>query len=125
MNTRVPNNLLEGSLLKSLLTLAVPIVVANMLQSGYQIIDAFWVGRLGGAAVAAVSISFMRLQATVESGAAYGLMLKDHNQTFPFHFDGAADDPVFYAALKAITSGKHVESPSNETLSDLQLFSAT
>ena len=24
----------------------------------YQIIDAFWVGRLGGAAVAAVSVSF-------------------------------------------------------------------
>jgi CubicO group peptidase (beta-lactamase class C family) len=46
------------------------------------------------------------LRATVESGAGYGLMLKDHNQTFPFHFDGAADDEVFYAALNAITSGK-------------------
>lgn len=40
------------------MTLAVPIVAANVLQSGYQIIDAFWVGRLGGAAVAAVSVSF-------------------------------------------------------------------
>lgn len=50
------------------------------------------------------------LTATVESGAAYGLMLKDHNQTFPFHFDGAADDPVFYAALEAITSDQP-ESP--------------
>ena len=28
-----------------------------MLQSAYQLIDAFWVGRLGGAAVAAVSVS--------------------------------------------------------------------
>jgi len=46
------------------------------------------------------------MQATVQSGAAYGLMLKDHNQTFPFHFDGVQDDAVFYAALKAITSGK-------------------
>jgi Na+-driven multidrug efflux pump len=36
----------------------VPIVAANILQSAYQIIDAFWVGRLGGAAVAAVSLSF-------------------------------------------------------------------
>ncbi len=33
-------------------------------------------------------------------------MLKDHNQTFPFHFDGAKDDAVFYAALQAITSGE-------------------
>lgn len=39
------------------------------------------------------------LRATVENGASYGLMLKDHNQTFPFRFDGAADDPVYYAAL--------------------------
>ena len=52
------NKLLEGPILRSLLTLAVPIVAANILQSAYQIIDAFWVGRLGGAAVAAVSISF-------------------------------------------------------------------
>lgn len=52
------NKLLEGPILHSLLTLAIPIVAANVLQSGYQIIDAFWVGRLGGAAVAAVSLSF-------------------------------------------------------------------
>jgi len=54
-----PNNkLLEGPILRSLLALAVPIVAANVLQSAYQIIDAFWVGRLGGPAVAAVSVSF-------------------------------------------------------------------
>ncbi|HSI00303.1 MAG TPA: MATE family efflux transporter [Reyranella sp.] len=52
------NKLLEGPILRSLLALAVPIVTANVLQSAYQIIDAFWVGRLGGAAVAAVSVSF-------------------------------------------------------------------
>jgi putative MATE family efflux protein len=52
------NKLLEGPILRSLLTLAVPIVLANILQAGYQVIDAFWVGRLGGAAVAAVSVSF-------------------------------------------------------------------
>ena len=51
------NRLLEGPILRSLLTLAIPIVAANTLQSAYQIIDAFWVGRLGGAAVAAVSAS--------------------------------------------------------------------
>jgi putative MATE family efflux protein len=52
------NKLLEGPILRSLLTLAIPIVAANTLQSAYQLIDAFWVGRLGGAAVAAVSITF-------------------------------------------------------------------
>ena len=57
MNPRTAK-LLEGPILRSLLSLAVPIVGANLLQSAYQLTDAFWVGRLGGAAVAAVSVSF-------------------------------------------------------------------
>jgi CubicO group peptidase (beta-lactamase class C family) len=44
------------------------------------------------------------LQATVKAGAAYGLMLQQHNQRYPFHFDGAADDVAFYSALKKVTS---------------------
>ena len=50
------------------------------------------------------------LRATVESGAGYGLMLKDHNQTFPFHFDGAADDPLYYLALKTLATDPVTES---------------
>lgn len=46
------------------------------------------------------------MQASIAHGAGYGLMLKKHNQTFPFHFDGAADDPLYYAALKAATSAR-------------------
>ncbi|NTV22487.1 MAG: MATE family efflux transporter [Candidatus Yonathbacteria bacterium] len=52
------SKLLEGPIITSLLALAVPIVLANILQTAYQLTDAFWVGRLGGAAVAAVSVSF-------------------------------------------------------------------
>jgi len=52
------NNLTEGSILKSLITLSVPIILANVLQTAYQLTDTFWVGRLGINAVAAVSISF-------------------------------------------------------------------
>ncbi len=48
----------EGSVLKSLLALSVPIIFANILQTGYQLTDTFWVGRLGTVAIAAVSISF-------------------------------------------------------------------
>lgn len=51
------NSLLEGPILNSLLKLAVPIMVANILQAAYQLVDAFWVGRLGGVAVAAVAVS--------------------------------------------------------------------
>lgn len=32
--------------------------MANILQTGYQLTDAFWVGRLGASAVAAISVSF-------------------------------------------------------------------
>jgi putative MATE family efflux protein len=50
-------SLLEGPVFSSLVKLAVPIVLANILQAGYNLVDAFWVGRLGGNAVAAVSVS--------------------------------------------------------------------
>ena len=44
--------------MRALFSLAVPIVFANLLQTAYQLIDTFWVGRLGASAVAAVSLSF-------------------------------------------------------------------
>ncbi len=49
---------LEGPIARALVTLAIPIILTNILQTGYQLTDAFWVGRLGAAAVAAVSVSF-------------------------------------------------------------------
>ncbi|WP_096086151.1 MATE family efflux transporter [Agaribacterium haliotis] len=48
---------LNGSIGKALYSLALPIIAANILQSCYQFTDAFWVGRLGSSAVAAVSVS--------------------------------------------------------------------
>jgi MATE family, multidrug efflux pump len=56
--TRHAKRLTEGSILRSLVALSVPIVFANILQTAYQLVDTFWVGRLGGEAVAAVSVSF-------------------------------------------------------------------
>jgi putative MATE family efflux protein len=50
--------LLEGPIAPALIRLAIPIILGNALQTGYQLTDAFWVGRLGAAAVAAVAISF-------------------------------------------------------------------
>jgi putative MATE family efflux protein len=49
---------LEGKIGAALVRLAIPIILGNLLQTGYQLTDAFWVGRLGAAAVAAVSVSF-------------------------------------------------------------------
>ena len=57
-STTARPNLTQGSILKSLLTLALPIVFGNLLQTGYQLVDAYWVGRLGANAVAAVAVCF-------------------------------------------------------------------
>lgn len=48
----------KGPILKALIGLSLPIVFANVLQTAYQLVDTFWVGRLGAVAVAAVSLSF-------------------------------------------------------------------
>src|SRR3954465_14966341 len=66
-------SLLEGPIAKSLLKLAIPIALANVLQAAYQLIDAFWVGRLGGAAVAAVSVSTPVMFLTVGLGAGFAI----------------------------------------------------
>ncbi len=65
--------LTEGPILRSLLTLAVPLILANILQAAYQLIDAFWVGRLGGNAVAAVSVSFPVMFLSISLGLGFAV----------------------------------------------------
>ena len=54
----MPKDLTEGSIIKSLISLSIPLILMNILQTLYQITDAFWVGQLGTDAVAAVSLTF-------------------------------------------------------------------
>ena len=63
----------EGRIFTSLFSLAVPIILANVLQSAYQLIDTFWLGRLGANAVAAVSISFPLLFLVLSLGSGLTL----------------------------------------------------
>ena len=84
------NALLEGPILKSLLTLAVPVMLANILQSAYALIDAFWVGRLGGAAVAAVSLSFPVMFLMI----ALGMGLAMAGSTLTAQYRGAGNDSM-------------------------------
>lgn len=58
MSDSQKNHLTEGPVLKSIISLSVPIIIGNLLQTLYIITDTFWVGRLGASAVAAVSLSF-------------------------------------------------------------------
>ena len=40
------SDLTQGSVARSLVSLSIPIIFAQILQSAYQFTDAFWVGRL-------------------------------------------------------------------------------
>ncbi|NLA39314.1 MAG: MATE family efflux transporter [Methanomicrobiales archaeon] len=48
--------LTEGNLFRGLVTIAAPIVVGNVLQSGLELVDLFFVGRLGSEAIAGVAM---------------------------------------------------------------------
>ncbi|MGB3344403.1 MAG: MATE family efflux transporter [Aequorivita sp.] len=73
MATIKKNKYTEGKIITSLLNLALPIIFANILQSAYQLIDTFWLGRLGADAVAAVSLSFPLLFLVLSIGAGLTL----------------------------------------------------
>jgi MATE family, multidrug efflux pump len=64
---------LEGPIGAALIRLAIPIMLGNVLQTGYQLTDAFWVGRLGAAAVAAVSVSFPVTFVVIALGAGLAI----------------------------------------------------
>lgn len=47
-------NMTEGSIAKSLLKMALPVMGTSFLQMAYNLIDMFWIGKMGSNAVAAV-----------------------------------------------------------------------
>ncbi len=65
--------LTEGSIIKSIIFITIPILIGNLLQVAFQITDTFWVGRLGEEAVAAVSISFPILFLVMAISGGIGL----------------------------------------------------
>lgn len=84
------NKFTEGKILNSLTSLALPIIFANILQTTYQLIDTFWLGRLGANAVAAVSLSFPVLFLVLSLGS--GLTLA--GTVMVSQFKGAEDQKM-------------------------------
>ena len=54
----VANILQEGNTMKALTKLGIPIVIAMLVMAIYNVVDTFWVARLGTLPVAAVSVVF-------------------------------------------------------------------
>ena len=51
-------DLTEGGVFKPLMVLSAPIVLSQLMQVGYNLIDTFWVGRLGADAVSTISFAW-------------------------------------------------------------------
>jgi putative MATE family efflux protein len=93
--------LLEGSIPRALFILAMPIMGANILQVAYQIIDAFWVGRLGAAAVAAVSVTMPIMFVLIAAGMGFAIA----GTTLIAQYAGARDhDMVDHVAAQTLVS---------------------
>src|SRR5262249_49374348 len=81
--------LLQGPIGSALARLALPMVAGNLLQTGYQLTDAYWVGRLGAAAVAAVAISLPGVFLVIAAGA--GLAIAGPTLSAPYMGAGRQD----------------------------------
>jgi putative MATE family efflux protein len=91
--------LLEGSISRSLFLLAMPIMGANILQVAYQIVDAFWVGRLGAGAVAAVSVTMPIMFVLIAAGMGFAIA----GTTLIAQYTGARDhDMVDHVAAQTL-----------------------
>ena len=77
-----------------------PVISVNLLQTGYQLTDAFWVGRLGGAAVAAVAVSFPITFLVIALGAGLAIA----GATLSAQYMGAGrQDMVNHVAAQTMT----------------------
>ena len=62
---------LEGPVIKTLLWLAWPVIVANLVNMSYNLIDALWLGRLGKEAFGAPTISWPLITLLYSIGMGY------------------------------------------------------
>ncbi|MBE9573295.1 MAG: MATE family efflux transporter, partial [Proteobacteria bacterium] len=71
---RTNRDLTRGSIPRNLITLALPLIAANLLQTTFNIVDMLFVGRLGPEAIAAISLAgvIMMFLMTIAIGLATG-----------------------------------------------------
>ncbi|MBR9682934.1 MATE family efflux transporter [Candidatus Woesearchaeota archaeon] len=65
--------ILEGNLTKTILKVSLPLVVAFLLQTSFNIIDGIFVGRIGAEALAAVSLAFPMIFLMISLAAGLGV----------------------------------------------------
>ncbi|WP_226011299.1 MATE family efflux transporter [Halomicrobium salinisoli] len=106
MSATADRDLTEGSLLRPLLALSAPIVFTQLLQVLYNLVDTFWVGRLGQEAVSALSFSWPPVFVLISLGG--GLTLAGS---------------VLVAQHKGAENFERVEEVAGQALAFVSLFS--
>ncbi len=92
-------DLTKGGIYKTLIYLSIPIILANLLETLYNVTDTFWVGRLGANAVAALSLCGPLLFLTF----SLGMGLTVAGSILVSQFKGKKDDAkVNYIAAQTI-----------------------
>lgn len=81
-------DLLNGHILKALITMAVPIMGTSLLQIAYSMIDMIWIGRVGAESVAAVGAAGMY----VYLGTGVGAFMKVGGQVCVARSFGAGNN---------------------------------
>lgn len=67
------NNILNGDIIRTAMTLGWPVMLSNVFQTVYNLTDAFWLGKLGPEAVAAPSISWPIMFLFISLSAGFGI----------------------------------------------------
>lgn len=99
MASQGPRLFTEGPIGPALVRFAIPVMLGNLLQTGYQLTDAFWVGRLGASAVAAVSLNMPVMFLVIAAGAGLGIA----GATLCARYSGAGDqDMVNHVAAQTM-----------------------
>ncbi len=73
MDKKSSNFILEGSLLKVIFTIGWPIALSSVMQTLNNLIDAFWLGKLGRTALSAPAISFQLIFLGISLGMGFSM----------------------------------------------------
>ena len=55
----VRQQVLQGSLVRAMLAIAVPVVINSVIQTCYNLTDTFWLGKVGTDALAAINLVWL------------------------------------------------------------------
>ncbi len=69
--TRYRKRIIEGSIFKTMIWLAWPILVANLVNISYNLVDAFWLGKIGKETFGAPTVSWPLINLIYSIGFGY------------------------------------------------------